>query len=179
LATRGAARSTNHRTKAANTADDERAQREFLFFIILINPDFGFWLQKNSYTDGKISRKFMEIALINWNNFRYWKFLQNTTDFELNQRFPSKFKFLKNWSLMKIETTNINPPELKIGQVDLHGGLPQTNSQGQTRYRIPKRAKCHAISGKKNPMRKPESFSSIWTPKNTFRHQEFYIFAYL
>jgi hypothetical protein len=80
---------------------------------------------------------------------------------------------------MKIETTNINPPELKIGQVDLHGGLPQTNSQGQTRYRIPKRAKCHAISGKKNPMRKPESFSSIWTPKNTFRHQEFYIFAYL
>jgi hypothetical protein len=58
----------------------------------LINPDFGFWHRKNIWNDGKISENFMEIDFIDWNNFCYWNIALNSTDFELQLRFFSKFE---------------------------------------------------------------------------------------
>jgi hypothetical protein len=58
-----------------------------------------------------------------WNNFCYWNFVSNFIDFELNWRFCFEFEFLENWSLREIVTSNINPPELRLGQGVPHDGL--------------------------------------------------------
>jgi hypothetical protein len=60
------------------------------------------------------------------NNFHYWIIFQNSTDFELNQRFHFKFELSEIYSLRL--TTNVNPTELKHRQVVLHDDLQTLHS---------------------------------------------------
>jgi hypothetical protein len=58
-----------------------------------IKPDFGSWLTINIYKGFKKSGKFSDVAWKIWNNFRYWRFISNSINFELELRFIFKFEF--------------------------------------------------------------------------------------
>jgi hypothetical protein len=90
---------------------------------IFIDTNFDSWLEKISRIIGNIRRKFLDIEYMIWNNFHYWDFLSNFTDFYLNCRFPFRFEFLGSWSLKEFVSTSITSPLYKRGQNVLHDGL--------------------------------------------------------
>jgi hypothetical protein len=59
---------------------------------IKLNSEFDSWLKTISYKDRKTPRKIMEIEWMIWNNFHYWNFVPNSTDFNVHLRFLFKFE---------------------------------------------------------------------------------------
>jgi hypothetical protein len=57
------------------------------------------------------------------NNFRYWNFLQISTNLELQLQFLFKFEIQKNWPLRDVGPTVTNSPLIQTGQGVLHDGL--------------------------------------------------------
>jgi hypothetical protein len=57
------------------------------------------------------------------NNFRYWNFLQISTDFELQLQFLFKFEIQKSWPPRDVGPTIANSPLIQTGQGVLHDGV--------------------------------------------------------